>query len=192
MRKVIAAINMTLDGFCDHTAGIADDELHKHYNELLSNADTLLFGRITYQLMESYWPSVVKNPTGNKPMDVFAVLIDNISKIVFSRTLKNVDPIAFGWKNTELKKEVIKEEVLELKQPRKGGSKNILVGSPSLIVALTQLHLIDEYQLGVQPIILGSGLPLFKNVKDRVDLKLLKTKTFGCGAVTLYYEPTKK
>jgi dihydrofolate reductase len=192
MRKLIAAINMTLDGFCNHTAMIADDEIHQHYNELLSNADTLLFGRITYQLMESSWPSVVKNPTGNKPMDDFAVLIDNISKIVFSRTLKNVDPIAIGWKNTELKKEVIKEEVLELKQNRNGGSKNILVGSPGLIVALTQLDLIDEYQLAVQPIILGSGLPLFKNVRDRVDLKLLKTKTFGCGAVTLYYEPTKK
>ena len=185
LRKLIAAINMTLDGFCDHAAMIADEEIHQHYNELLSNAGTLIYGRITYQLMESYWPSVVKNPTGNKPMDEFAVLIDNISKIVFSRTLKNVD-----WKNTKLKKEVIKEEVLELKQSRNGGSKNILVGSPSLIVALTQLDLIDEYQLAVQPIVLGSGLPLFKNVKDRVNLKLLKTKTFGCGAVTLYYEPT--
>ena len=134
--------------------------------------------------MESYWPSVVKNPTGNKPRDEFAVLIDNISKIVFSRTLKNVD-----WKNTMLKKEVIKEEVLELKQQ---AGKDIFVGSPGLIVALTQLDLIDKYQLGVQPIVLGSGLPLFKNVKDRVNLTLLKTKTFGCGAVALYYESTKK
>jgi len=187
MRKLIAAINMTLDGFCDHTAMIADDEIHQHYNELLSNAGTLIYGRITFQLMESYWPSVVKNPTGNKPMDEFAILIDNISKIVFSRTLKHVD-----WKNTKLKKEVIKEEVLELKQSGNGGSKNILVGSPGLIVALTQLDLIDEYQLSVQPTILGSGLPLFKNVRDRVNLKLLKTKTFSCGAVALYYEPTKK
>ena len=121
--------------------------------------------------MESYWPSLVKNPSGNKPMDEFAVLIDNISKIVFSRTLKNVD-----WKNTTLKKEIIKKEVLELKHQ---AGKNILVGSPSLIVALTQLDLIDEYQLCVHPIILGSGLPLFKNVKDRINLKLLKTKTFG-------------
>ncbi len=186
MRKLIAAINMTLDGFCDHTAMIADDEIHQHYNELLSNAGTLIYGRITYQLMESYWPSVVKNPTGNKPMDEFAVLIDNISKIVFSRTLKNVD-----WKNTELKKEVIKEEILALKQSRNGGSKDILVGSPSLIVALTQLDLIDEYQIGVQPIVLGSGLALFKNINDKVNLKLLKTKIFSCGAITLYYEPIK-
>ena len=92
----------------------------------------------------------------------------------------------------KLTKRSIKEEILELKQSRNGGSKNILVGSPSLIVALTQLDLIDEYQLGVQPVVLGSGLPLFKNIKDRIDLKLLKTKTFGCGAVALYYEPTKK
>src|SRR6266498_1214467 len=183
MAKLIAAINMTLDGFCDHTAMIADEEIHQHYNELLSNADTIIFGRITYQLME-YWKSVVENPTGNKPMDEFAVIIDNISKIVFSRTLKNVD-----WKNTKLKKEGIKEEVLELKQQ---AGKNILVGSPSLIVALTQLDLIDEYQLSVQPIVLGSGLPLFKNVKDRINLKLLKTKTFSSGSITLYYEPTKK
>ena len=173
-------MNMTLDGFCDHTAMIADEEIHQHYNELLRNADTLIYGRITYQLMESYWPTVVKKPTGNKPTDDFAVLIDNISKIVFSRTLKNVD-----WKNTKLKSEVIKEEVLELKRQE---GKSLLVGSPCLIVALTQLDLIDEYQLGVQPIVLGSGLPLFKNVKGRINLKLLKTKTFGCGAVMFYYD----
>lgn len=171
MRKLIAAINMTLDGFCDHTAMIADDEIHQHYNELLHNADTLIYGRTTFQLMESFWPSVVKDPTGNKPMDEFAVLIDNISKIVFSRTLENVD-----WKNTELKREVVKEEVLELKQQ---GGKHILVGSPSLIVALAELDLIDEYQLGVQPIVLGGGLPLFKNVNERIGLKLLKTKTLN-------------
>src|SRR5580765_2858874 len=163
MRKLIAAINITLDGFCDHTVMIADEEIHQHYNELLSNAGILIYGRKTYQLMESYWPSVVKNPTGNKPMDEFAVLIDNISKIVFSRTLKSVD-----WKNTKLKKEIIKEEVLELKQKE---GKDIGVGSPGLIVALTQLDLIDEYQICLQPTVLGSGLPLFKNVRDRVDLK---------------------
>ena len=187
MRKLIAAINMTLDGFCDHTAMIADEEIHEHYNDLLRNAGTLIYGRITYQLMESYWPSVVRNPTGNKPMDDFAVLIDDLPKIVYSRTLKNV-----VWKNSTLKKEIIKEEIIALKQSRNGGSKNIVVGSPSLIVALAQLGVVDEYQLAVQPTVLGSGLQLFKNIRDRIDLKLLKTKTFGCGAVMLYYEPTKK
>ncbi|HEX2896486.1 MAG TPA: dihydrofolate reductase family protein [candidate division Zixibacteria bacterium] len=184
MRKLIAGINMALDGFCDHTAMIADDEIHQHYADILSNADTLIYGRITYQLMESYWPAVVKNPTGNKPTDEFAVAIDNISKIVFSRTLKNVE-----WKNSRVAKRGIKEEVLELKQQP---GKEILVGSPSLIAALTQLDLIDEYQLCVHPVIAGNGLPLFKNINERTILKLIKTKTFSAGQIILYYEPAKK
>ncbi len=184
MRKLIAAINMTLDGFCDHTAMIADDEIHQHYNEILSDADTILYGRISYQLMENYWPTIVNNPTGHKSVDEFAVLIDNISKIVFSHTMTNVN-----WKHTELKREIIKEEILEIKQQV---GKNILAGSPSLIVALTQLDLIDEYQLNVQPTILGKGLPLFKNISRRINLKLFKTKTFSCGAITLYYKPENK
>jgi len=179
MRKLIAAMNMTLDGFCDHTAMIADDEIHQHYSELLGSAGILLYGRITYQLME-YWPTLIKNPYGNKSMDEFAVIMDNIPKVVFSHTLKSVE-----WKTARLAKRDLKEEVLELRQQP---GKDILVGSPSLIVALSQLDLIDEYQLGVQPIVLGSGLPLFKNIRDRIDLKLLKTKSFGCGAVMLYYE----
>lgn len=183
MRKLIAAMNMTLDGFCDHTTMTADDELHQHYNELLSNADTLIYGRTTYQLMESYWPTVVKNPTGNKPTDEFAVLIDNISKIVFSHTLKNVE-----WKNSKVAKKDIKEEVLGLKQQP---GKDILVGSPSLIVATMNLNLVDECQFLVQPTIVGKGLRLFKNINDRIDLKLVNTKTFGSGSITLYYEPKK-
>lgn len=117
-------------------------------------------------------------------MDEFAVLIDNISKIVFSRTLKSVD-----WKNTELKKEIVKEEILMLKQQP---GKDIVVGSPGLIVAFAKLDLIDEYQLSIHPTIVGSGLVLFKNINDRIDLKLIKTKTFGCGAVTHYYETIRK
>ena len=183
MRKIIAGINMTLDGFCDHTAIIPDEEIHQHYSELLSGADTIIFGRITYQLME-YWPTVVKNPTGNKAIDEFAITMDNISKIVFSHTLKNVE-----WKTARIAKRGIEEEVLELRQQP---GRNILVGSPSLILALMQLNLIDEYQFCVHPIVLGSGLPLFKDIKDKVSLRLLKTKTFGCGAVSLYYEPAKK
>jgi len=184
MRKVIAAINMTLDGYFDHTAMIADDELHQHYNDLLRNAGTIIYGRITYQLMESYWPMVVKNPTGNEPTDEFAVLIENISKIVFSHTLKNI-----SWKNAKLAKKDIREEVLEL---RHQAGKDILAGSRSLIVTLLNLNLIDEFQICVQPIILGKGLPLLKNITDRINLKLLKTKTFSSGSIVLYYEPTKK
>ncbi len=175
---------MTLDGFCDHTAMIADDEIHQHYNELLISADTLLYGRITYQLMESYWPAVVKNPTGNKPTDEFAVIIDNISKIVFSNTLKNVQ-----WKHARVAKQGVKEELLELRQQP---GKDILVGSPTLIVNSMKLNLIDELQISVQPTIVGKGLPLFKNIIDIINLKLIKTKMFSCGAVTFYFEPIKK
>ena len=101
--------------------------------------------------------------------------------------MKNVE-----WKNARVAKQGIKEEVLELKQSGNDGSKDIVVGSPGLIVASTNLNLIDEYQLSVQPTIAGKGLTLFKNISHRVNLKLLKTKTFGCGAVTFYYEPAKK
>jgi dihydrofolate reductase len=183
MKKVIAAINMTIDGFCDHTSGIPDEEIHQHYADLLRSAGTILYGRITYQLME-YWRTVLENPTGDKAMDDFAVAIDRTPKIVFSRTLKNVD-----WKSAKLATQDLEKEVLELKQSRNGGSKDVFVGSPSLIVALTKLNLIDEYQLCVHPVIAGSGLPLFKNISEKITLKLLKTKTFSGGAVVLYYEP---
>lgn len=182
MGKLIAGINMTLDGFCDHTYGIADDELHRHYSELLSSVGTVLYGRITYQLME-YWPPIVKNPTGNRAIDEFAVIMDDIPKIVFSRTLKRVD-----WESARIAARSLRAEVLVLKQQ---SDRDILVGSPSLIAAATDLNLVDQYQLCVHPIIAGKGLPLFKNVVDLRFLKLIKTKTFGSGAIVLYYEPTK-
>lgn len=181
MAKLIAAMNMTLDGFCDHTAMIADDEIHQHYTELLRDADAAIYGRTTFQLME-FWPSLVENPSGNKALDDFAIAMDDIHKVVYSHTLEKVE-----WKTAELKREIIEDEIVELKEQAR---KPILVGSPSLIVQLGNLGLIDEYQLAVQPTVVGSGLPLFKSITDRVDLKLLKTKTFGCGAVMLYYEPT--
>ena len=179
MRKVIAAINMTLDGFCDHTAAIADDELHQHYADLLRNAGVLLYGRITYQLME-YWKSVVKNPTGNKATDEFAEIMDKTPKIVFSHTLKNTD-----WDSAQLAKRPLEEEVKVLSQQP---GKDIYVGSPGLIAALTELDLIDEYQLCIHPVILGNGLPLFKNIRDKKILKLIKTKSFSSGSIVLYYE----
>lgn len=183
MRKLIATMNMTLDGFCDHTAMTADDEIHEHYNDLLRDAGVLIYGRTTYQLMENFWPSVVEKPTGNKPIDEFAVLIDDIPKIVFSRTLKSVE-----WRNTTLRDGINTEEILGLKQQ---AGKDIFIGSPGLIVAFAQLDMIDEYQLCVHPTIVGSGLTLFRNIKERIDLKLLKTKPFGCGAVVHYYEPKR-
>jgi dihydrofolate reductase len=183
MRKLIAAINMTLDGFCDHTAITPDEEIHDHYTDLLKNAGVILYGRITYQLMQ-YWQTLLKKPSGEKSMDDFAKAIDKIQKIVFSHTLKSTK-----WNSAKLSNQPIEEEVLELKrQP----GKDILVGSPSLIIQLMKLNLIDEFQLCVHPVVVGSGLPLFENINDRTIFKLIKTKTFSGGAVMLYYEPTKK
>ncbi|MFT3680837.1 MAG: dihydrofolate reductase family protein [Ferruginibacter sp.] len=179
MRKVIAAINMTIDGFCDHTLISPDEEIHDHYTDLLKGAGALLYGRITYQLME-YWRPLAKNPSGEKSMDDFAAVMDKTPKIVFSHTLKNVD-----WESARLANKTLEEEVLELKQQP---GKDIFAGSPGLITALTGLHLIDEYQLCVHPVIAGSGMPLFKNVTEKAALKLCKTKTFSSGAILLYYE----
>jgi dihydrofolate reductase len=184
MRKLIAAINMTLDGFCNHDAMRPDNTQMEHYNELYRSADLELFGRVTYQLMESYWPDIAKTQSDGKLENEFAGLIDTIPKIVYSRTLQQVD-----WQPTELKHELVADEIRELKQLP---GKNILVGGPSLIVQLTKLGLIDEYQLSVHPTILGSGLPLFKNITDKVELKLLRTKTFGNGAVLLQYAPAEQ
>jgi len=180
MRKLIAAMNMTLDGFCDHTSMMADDEIHQHYTDLLRDAGLLIYGRITYRLME-YWRPFIGNPSGNKSEDEFAVTIDRIPKIVYSRTLDQID-----WKGTELKREIVKDEISTLKQQP---GRNILVGSPSLIVQLGSLGLIDEYQLCLHPLVIGHGLTLFKNIADRIDLTLLKTKTFECGALMLYHQP---
>ena len=181
MRKVIATMNMTLDGFCDHTSMVADDEIHQHYADLIGSAGTLLYGRTTYQLMESYWPDVLKNPTGNKATDDFAAAIDRVPKVVFSRTLKNVE-----WETARVAERDLETEVTVLKQQE---GEDIFVGSPSLIVGLTNLKLIDEYQLLVQPTIVGSGLRLLKDIDDRVDLNLVKTRTLsGTGSVLLTHE----
>lgn len=182
MRKIIAAINMTLDGYCDHTAITPDEEIHQHYADLLKSADAILYGRITYQLME-FWRTLVTNPSGDKTMDEFAVVMDNTPKIVFSHTLKNVD-----WKSAKLANQTLEKEVLELKE--KSG-KDIFVGSRSLIIELMKLNLIDELQLCIHPVIAGKGLPLFENINDSTILKLIKTKTFNGGAVIHYYEPAK-
>ena len=180
MRKVIAAINMTLDGFCDHTAGIPDKELHQHYAKLLGNAGVILYGRTTYQLMQ-YWQTLLKNPSREKTMDEFAVAIDQIPKIVFSHTLQNTE-----WESAKLSNQLIEELVSELKQQ---SGKDILVGSRSLIIQLMKLNRIDEFQLCIHPVIVGKGLPLFDKIIDRTIFKLIKTKTFGSGAIVLYYQP---
>src|SRR5690606_32885218 len=168
MRKIIGAINMTLDGFCDHTAINPDEEIHEHYANLLKSAGTILYGRITYQLME-FWRTVLENPTGDKSMDDFALVMNNTPKIVFSHTLKNVD-----WESAKLATGNLEEVVLALRQQP---GNDIFVGSRSLIVSLLKSKLLDELQLCIHPVIAGNGLQLFENIGDTTFLKLVKTKT---------------
>jgi dihydrofolate reductase len=179
MGKIIAAINMTLDGYCDHTAVSAGEEIHWHYTDLLAGAEAILYGRITYQLME-FWPSLVKNPSGNASMDEFALVMDKVPKIVFSHTLRKLD-----WHSAQLSEQSLEEE---LRYRRQEPGKPVYLGSPSLIVGGTNLGLIDKYQICVHPVITGKGLPLFKNIREAMELKRVGTKTFDSGAVVLYYQ----
>lgn len=183
MKKVIAAFNMTLDGICDHTAGIADEGLHQHYTELLDNAGVILYGRTTYQLMQ-FWQTLLQNPSPEKSMNDFAISIDKIQKLVFSNTLKDT-----GWHSATLAIRPLDEEILELKL--KSG-KDVLVGSRSLIIQLLNSNLIDEFQICIHPVIEGKGLLLFNQIKDRILLKLVKTKLLNSGAIVLYYVPGSK
>jgi dihydrofolate reductase len=183
MIKVIAAFNMTLDGVCDHTTGIADAELHQHYADLIDSAGVILYGRTTFQLMQ-FWKELLKKPSGEKSMDDFAISIDKIQKLVFSNTLKGT-----GWDSARLADRSLDETVLELKQQ---SEKDILVGSRSLIIQLLNSNLIDEFQICIHPIIEGKGLQLFDQIKDRIVLKLNKTKSLNSGATVFYYEPAGK
>ena len=183
MRKLIAAINMTLDGFCDHTVLLPDEEIHRHYQQLLNNGDAILYGRTTYQLMQ-FWRTLLDNPSQEQSMNDFAVVIDKIPKIVFSRTLKNTE-----WESAKLANKSIEEVVSELRQQ---SGKDIFIGSRSLIIQLMNLNLIDEYQLCIHPVVAGKGLPLFENIAERTILKLTRTQKLNGGAVILCYEPAKE
>lgn len=182
MRKVIAAFNTTIDGNCDHTAGLADEEIHQHYTDLLNNSDVILYGRTTYELMQ-YWQSLIENPSGEKASDDFAKAINKIPKIVFSHKLTNT-----FWETAKIATNPIEQVIHDLKQQ---SGKDILIGSRGLIVQLINLNLIDEFQLCIQPVVAGKGLSLFDGIIDRTVFKLTKTKTFINGAIILYYEPTK-
>jgi len=180
MNKVIAAFNMTLDGVCYHTTGVADAALHQHYADLINNAGIILYGRTTYQLMQ-FWQTLLQNPSGEKSMDDFAISIDKIPKLVFSTTLKDTN-----WNSAKLADIPLNEKVLELKQR---SEKDILIGSRSLIIQLLNSDLIDEFQICIHPIIEGKGMMLFDKIQHRIMLQLIKTKTLPSGATVFYYVP---
>lgn len=182
MRPLRYSINVTLDGCCDHRAGIADEDLHRHAAEGLARADALLFGRVTYEMMEEAWRF---SPTGERPewmadwMEPFARTIDAAKKYVVSSTLERVD-----W-NAELVRGDLGEAVQRLKEEPGNG---LFVGGVTLPLALTELGLIDEYEIIVHPRLAGHGPTLFQGLSRYVDLKLVDRVELGSGAVALRYE----
>jgi dihydrofolate reductase len=176
MRPLRYSINVTLDGCCDHNAAIADEELHQHAAEWLGRADALLFGRVTYEMMESAFRPPA--PTAD-PADPFARTIDAAKKYVVSSTLEQVD-----W-NAELVRGDLGDAVMQLKrEPGRG----LATGGVKLPLALTELGLIDEYEFIVHPRIAGHGPTLFAGLSKYVDLKLVGRQELGSGAVAMRYE----
>jgi dihydrofolate reductase len=180
MRPLRYSINVTLDGCCDHRAISADEEIHRHAEENLAAADALLFGRVTYEMMESAWR--LPGQTDSMPdwMAPFGRAIDAAKKYVVSSTLDSVD-----W-NAELLRGDIGTAVRELKQE---SGKGLLVGGLQLPLALAELGLIDEYELVVQPRLVGHGPTLLAGLSKHVDLKLLSRQELGSGTVAIRYEP---
>jgi dihydrofolate reductase len=186
MRPLRYSINVTLDGCCDHREGIADEEIHRHAAENIERADALLFGRVTYEMMEAGWRPVAQ--TGVRPDWMaewavpFARTIDAAKKYVVSSTLDRVD-----W-NAELVRGDLGKAVQQLKrEPGKG----LFVGGVQLPLALAELGLIDEYEFVVQPRLVGHGPTLFGGLSKSVDLKLVSQLEFGSGAVAMRYEPRR-
>jgi dihydrofolate reductase len=176
------SINVTLDGCCDHRVGIADEELHRHAVENLAQADALLFGRVTYEMMETAWR--LPAPAGARPAwtEPFARTIDAAKKFVVSSTLDRVD-----W-NAELVRGDLRKAVEQLKRD---SSKGLFTGGVKLPLALTELGLIDEYEFVVHPRLVGHGPTLFAGLSKHVDLRLVSRLEYGSGAVAMRYEPRR-
>jgi dihydrofolate reductase len=187
MRKIISTTWVTLDGFIAGPNGemdwvIVDEEMGVYEYDAVSAADTLLLGRVTYQSFAGSWPYVPDNPDASEGEKVYARKLNAMRKVVFSRTLPSVE-----WNNSSLMKEMLPEDIVKLKQ--EPGRDMLIYGSASVVQALTNLGLIDEYQLLVHPVVSGGGKPLFHDIKERRRLKLVKTKTFPSGVIGLYYQP---
>jgi dihydrofolate reductase len=181
MRKVIVSILVSLDGSFEGPNKeldwhVWDDEMEKYMGDFLNTVDAILLGCVAYQLLANYWPSSNEN---------LAPMLNNLPKIVFSRTLEKVE-----WNNSRLIRENIKEEILKLKQ--QPGKDLVLFGGANIASTLNELGLIDEYRIIVNPVVLGNGKPFFKDVKDKFSLKLSGAKSFSCGNVILNYQPIEK
>lgn len=187
MRKLIVSMNVTLDGFMSGPNCELDwhfqswtTEMAEALCEQLDKADTILLGRITYTAMAKYWPSKAMDLTYPREDIAFAEMMNQYTKIVFSKTL-----VTTGWCNSRLVKDKLADEIVKLK--RQHGKDMIIYGSGKLVSALMKLDLIDEYHVWVHPVVIGKGKPLFKNLQNRMHLELSKAKTFHSGVVLLSY-----
>jgi dihydrofolate reductase len=190
MRNVVSFTHISLDGFAAGPNGELDwisfdQELEKYAEGVVSSVGAALYGRVTYHMMESYWPTVLTNPSSTKHDIDHANWVEKIPKFVFSRSLEKVE-----WNNTRLIKDNFAEEITKLKQ--QPGKDLVIFGSPHLSQLFARMGLIDEYQLTVNPVILGQGIPLFKDIKDQTKLKLLESKTFNSGVLGLHYQTDSK
>ena len=182
MRNVIYAINLTLDGCCDHTKFNPDEDLLEHYTSLLrDDAGLLVYGRKTYQLMVPYWPDIAKSQSETKADIEFAQAFDSLNKIVFSRSLDSAED-----KNTKIVRSNLHDEILKLKQEP---GKDILVGGVDIPSQLIELGLVDEYRFVMMPIIAGAGRRLLEDIslQEKLRLKLVESRIFKSGFVALHY-----
>lgn len=188
MRKLIVFLHSTLDGFVEGPKGAMDigwvaynEELEKFADDVLSNTDTIVWGRKTYEMMYDYWPTVPSDENANEHELNHAQWIENVEKVVFSKALNHVE-----WSNSKLVKDHVEEEINKLKQQE--GGDIVVLGSPRFAHYLMQLNLVDEYKITISPTLIGKGLPLFQNIHDKVDLKLIKSETFESGTLGLNYQ----
>lgn len=191
MKKIIFAINITIDGCIDHTAGIVDDQLHDFFTNMLNKSDTIVYGRKTYQLMEDFWPTAAENPEINDSMLRFANSINSAKKIVFSNTLENIN-----WENTRLLHGDAVKEILKMKHENDDNEvqeKVISISGANLASSLMKMRLIDEYWFLVHPVIYGKGKRLFEDVANpfidnkNINLKLIETMQLDSGVIVLHY-----
>ena len=200
MRKIISFMHISLDGFVAGLNGEmdwikVDEEIFDYVGKRIGEGDTALYGRVTYQMMENYWPAEGDKPAATKHDIEHSKWYNKVHKVVLSKTMKDAGLPAgqAGLTNTKIISDNLSDKINEIKQPRNGGSKDILLfGSPTATHSLIQLNLIDGYWLFVNPIILGQGIPLFVDIhpdsyRDKIKLKLLTTRQFTCGVTELNY-----
>lgn len=188
MKKIISFMHMSLDGFVAGPNGEmdwinVDEEIFDHVGKRINKGDTALYGRVTYQMMEDYWPTAGDQPTASKHDREHSKWYSKVHKVVLSKSMKDAD-----LPNTTIISDNLPERINEIKQSHDGGNQEILLfGSPTATHSLIQLNLIDGYWLFVNPIILGRGIPLFTGIKDKTKLNLLTTRPFSSGVTELNY-----